>query len=112
MRDNRIKGYAVTLPERIPGLDLPTTREQGVDLIMSAWHGLYAAAGTPVDIQARLAQAMRAALREERLRARYAETLTTVAAEAEVSPQHHTRFLAEEIARLRPLIVAAGQFAD
>jgi tripartite-type tricarboxylate transporter receptor subunit TctC len=112
IRDNRIKGFAVTLPERIPGLDLPTAREQGVDLIMSAWHGLYVAAGTPVEIQARLAQAMRAALREERLRARYAETLTTVAAENEVSPEYHARFLASEIARLRPLIVAAGQFAD
>jgi tripartite-type tricarboxylate transporter receptor subunit TctC len=112
LRDNRIKGYAVTLPERIPGLDLPTTREQGVDLIMSAWHGLYAAAGTPPEIQARLAQAMRAALREERLRARYAETLTSIATEREADPAHHARFLGEEIARLRPLIVAAGQFAD
>jgi len=112
IRDNRIKGYAVTLPERIPGLDLPTAREQGVDLLMSAWHGLYAAAGTPPEIQARLAQAMRAALREERLRTRFAETLTSVAAENEVSPEHHTRFLASEIMRLRPLIVAAGQFAD
>lgn len=112
LRDNRIKGFAVTLPERIPGLDLPTTREMGVDLVMSAWHGLYATAGTPPEVQARLAQAMRAALREDRLRARYAETLTSVAAEAEVNPEHHARFLASEIARLRPLILAAGQFAD
>ena len=59
VRDNRIKGYAVTLPERIPGLDLPTTREAGIDLVMSAWHGLYVAAGTPPEIQARLSQAMR-----------------------------------------------------
>ena len=112
IRDNRIKGYAVTLPERIPGLDLPTTREAGVDLIMSAWHGVYAAAGTPPDVQARLAQAVRAALREERLRARFAETLTTVATESEAEPAHHARFLTSEIARLRPLIIAAGQYAD
>lgn len=110
--DNRIKGFAVTLPERIPGLDLPTTREAGVDLVMSAWHGLYVAGGTPPEVQARLAQAMRAALRADRLRARYAETLTTVAAEAEVDPAYHARFLASEISRLRPLILAAGQFAD
>lgn len=112
MRDNRIRGYAVTLPERVPGLDLPTTRELGVDLIMSAWHGLYATGGTPPEAQARLNQAMRAALREERLRARFAETLTQVAAEREVDPAFHARFLGEEIARLRPLILAAGQFAD
>jgi tripartite-type tricarboxylate transporter receptor subunit TctC len=111
-RDGRIKAYGVTLAERIPGFDVPTAREQGVDLIMSAWHGLYAAAGTPLEMQQRLAQAIRSALREERLKQRFAETLTTVATEAEATPSHHAQFLASEIARLRPLILAAGQFAD
>jgi tripartite-type tricarboxylate transporter receptor subunit TctC len=111
-RDGRIKAFAVTTTERIPGFDVPTAREQGVDLVMSAWHGLYAAAGTPPEIQQRLAQAMRAAMREDRLRQRYAETLTTTATDEEATPAFHTRFLASEIARLRPLIVAAGQFAD
>ncbi len=112
LRDNRIRGFAVTLPERVPGLDLPTTREAGLDLVMSAWHGLYAPAGTPAEIAQRLSQAVRAALREERLRQRFAETLTTVATEAEATPEHHARHLQSEIARLRPLILAAGQFAD
>jgi tripartite-type tricarboxylate transporter receptor subunit TctC len=111
-RDGRIKAYGVTLPERIPGFDVPTAREQGVELVMSAWHGLYAAAGTPPEMQQRLAQAIRTALRDERLRQRFAETLTTVATEAEATPSHHSQFLASEIARLRPLILAAGQFAD
>jgi tripartite-type tricarboxylate transporter receptor subunit TctC len=112
VRDGRIKAFGVTLPERIPGFDVPTAREQGVDLIMSAWHGLYAVAGTPPEIQQRLAQAIRAALRDERLRQRFADTLTTVATEAEATPAHHAQFLASEIGRLRPLIVAAGQYAD
>ena len=111
-RDGRIKAYGVTLAERIPGFDVPTAREQGVDLIMSAWHGLYAAAGTPPEMQQRLAQAIRAALQQERLKQRFAETLTTVATEAEATASHHAQFLASEIARLRPLIVAAGEFAD
>jgi tripartite-type tricarboxylate transporter receptor subunit TctC len=110
--DGRIRAHAVTLPERIPGFDVPTAREQGLDLVMSAWHGLYAAPGTPPEIQARLVRAMRAALREERLRSRYAETLTSLAREEEVDPAYHARFLASEIARLRPLILAAGEFAD
>ncbi|MDB5415725.1 MAG: hypothetical protein JWR10_4060 [Rubritepida sp.] len=112
LRDNRIRGYAVTTPERIPGLELPTTAELGVPLNMSAWHGLYAAAGTPPEIQQRLAQAIRAALHEERLKARFAETFTTIATDAEANPAYHTAFLTSEIDRLRPLIVAAGQFAD
>jgi len=112
VRDGRIKAFGVTLPERIPGFDVPTAREQGVDLIMSAWHGLYAAGGTPPEVQQRLAQAVRSALREERLKQRFADTLTTVATDAEATPAHHAQFLASEIARLRPLILAAGQFAD
>jgi len=111
-RDGRIRAYAVTMPERIPGFEVPTAREQGVDLIMSAWHGLYAAPGTPAEMQQRLAQAMRAALREDRLRQRFAETLTSVATDTEATPAYHTSFLASEIQRLRPLILAAGQFAD
>jgi tripartite-type tricarboxylate transporter receptor subunit TctC len=48
LRDGRIKGYAETLPERVPGLDLPTTAEAGQpSLLMSTWHGLYAPKGTP-----------------------------------------------------------------
>ena len=112
LRDNRIRGYAVTTPERVPGLELPTTAELGVPLTMSAWHGLYATGGTPADVQQRLSQAIRTALREERLKTRFAETFTTVAAEGEAHPAHHAAFLASEIERLRPLILAAGQFAD
>jgi tripartite-type tricarboxylate transporter receptor subunit TctC len=111
-REGRIRAYGVTLAERIPGFDVPTAREQGVDIVMSAWHGLYAAAGTPPEIQQRLGQAIRGALRDERLRQRFAETLTTVATDAEATPAHHAQFLTSEIARLRPLIIAAGQFAD
>jgi len=112
VRDGRIRAYAVTLPQRIPGFDVPTAREQGLDLVMSAWHGIYAAAGTPPEVQERLARAIRAALADDRLKQRFAETLTTVATDAEATPAHHAQFLASEIGRLRPLIVAAGQFAD
>ncbi|WP_424814062.1 tripartite tricarboxylate transporter substrate-binding protein [Roseococcus sp. YIM B11640] len=112
LRDNRIKGFAVTLPQRVPGLELPTTAELGVNLSMSAWHGLYATGGTPPEVQQRLAQAIRTALGEERLKQRFGETFTTVAAANEADPAHHAAFLGQEIERLRPLILAAGQFAD
>ncbi|WP_270933115.1 tripartite tricarboxylate transporter substrate-binding protein [Falsiroseomonas oryzae] len=113
LRDARIKGYAVTLPERVPGLDLPTTTEAGQpSLVMSTWHGLYAPRGTPVEVQERLAAAIRAALREDRLRQRFAELVTAPATEDRATPAFHTRFLAEEVARWRPIIEAAGQYAD
>lgn len=113
IRDSRIKAYAVTLPQRVPGLDLPTTAEAGApDLAMSTWHGLYAPAGTPGEIQERLATAIRAALREERLLARFAELVTAPASQERATPAWHRRYLAEEVARWRPIIQEAGQYAD
>jgi tripartite-type tricarboxylate transporter receptor subunit TctC len=114
IRENRVVPWAVSSPARLPGLpDVPTTAEAGFPSItMSTWHGLYAPAGTPEAIQQRLATALRAALREERLRRRFADLLTDVPDESRVTPAFHTRFLLEEIDRWRPIIQAAGQFAD
>jgi tripartite-type tricarboxylate transporter receptor subunit TctC len=113
LRDGRIKGYAETLPERVPGLDLPTTAEAGQpSLLMSTWHGLYAPKGTPPEVQERLSAAIRSALREDRLRQRFAELVTAPAADERATPAYHRRFLAEEVARWRPIIQAAGQYAD
>jgi tripartite-type tricarboxylate transporter receptor subunit TctC len=114
IRDNRVKVFAVSSAERLAGLpDVPTTTEAGSPSIaMSTWHGLYAPAGTAEAVQERLSAALRAALREERLRRRFADLLTDVPDEARATTSFHTRFLREEIDRWRPIIEAAGQFAD
>ncbi|WP_338662122.1 tripartite tricarboxylate transporter substrate-binding protein [Pararoseomonas sp. SCSIO 73927] len=113
IRDNRIRSYAVTLDRRVEGLNLPTTAEAGEPSIaMSTWHGLYAPAGTPEPVVERLSVAIRAALREERLRARFAELVTEVASQEQATPAAHRRHLAAEVARWRPIIQAAGVYAD
>jgi tripartite-type tricarboxylate transporter receptor subunit TctC len=113
LREGRIKGYAVTLDRRVPGLDLPTTAEAGQpSLLMSTWHGMYAPKPTPPEARARLSQALQAALREERLKTRLAELVTEPASQEHATEEYHTRFLAEEVARWRPIIQAAGQYAD
>lgn len=113
IRDRRIKAYAVTLPERVAGLDLPTTAEAGQPSIaMSTWHGLYAPAGTPQPVQERLSAAARAALKDERLRARFADVVTQPASDERASIAFHRAFLSEEVARWRPIIQANGEYAD
>ena len=114
IRDNRVVPWGVSSPARLPGLpQVPTTAEAGFPSIaMSTWHGLYAPAGTPEAVQERLSAALRAALREERLRRRFADLLTDVPDEARSTTGFHSRFLREEIDRWRPIIQAAGQFAD
>lgn len=114
LKENRIKGYAVTLPQRVAGLEhLPTTAEAGEpSILMSTWHGLYAPAATPAEIRAALSGALCAALREDRLKARLAELVTEPASQERATEEYHRRFLAEEVARWRPIIQAAGQYAD
>ncbi|MBD0272454.1 MAG: tripartite tricarboxylate transporter substrate binding protein BugD [Acetobacteraceae bacterium] len=114
IRDGRVAAYAVSSPRRLPGLPhLPTTAEAGFpDIAMSTWHGMYAPAGTPEPVQEALSAALRGALREERLRARFAELLTEPATEERATIAFHRRFLAEEVERWRPVIQAAGAYAD
>ena len=114
IRENRIKAYAVTGTGRVPGLDgLPTTAQAGrPSIAMTTWHGLYAPRGTPEAVQERLSAALRAALRGEALRERFAKLVTEPATDERATPAYHRRFLAEEVARWRPIIQAAGQYAD
>ncbi|WP_376093270.1 tripartite tricarboxylate transporter substrate-binding protein [Roseomonas sp. CCTCC AB2023176] len=113
IRDRRIKVFGMTLDRRAEGLDMPTTAEAGFPTVqMSTWHGLYAPAGTPEEVQVRLNAAIRAALREERLRARFAELVTEVARPEQADRGYHRRFLAEEVARWRPIIQKANAYAD
>ncbi len=114
IRDGRVRAVAVSSPARLEGLpSIPTTAEAGFPSIaMSTWHGLYAPAGTPEPIQERLSAALRAALADPALRRRFADLLTEPATEERASIAFHRRFLAEEVARWRPIIEAAGAFAD
>lgn len=113
IRDDRIKAYAVSTAQRVPGLDLPTAQEAGLPgFEMSTWHGLYAPRGTPPEAVERLSAAIRAAMRDERLRARFAELQTLTATDEQATPAHHRRHLAAEVARWRVAIQAAGEYAD
>ncbi|TDH59853.1 tripartite tricarboxylate transporter substrate binding protein BugD [Dankookia rubra] len=114
IRDNRVQAWGVSSPQRLAGLPkVPTTAEAGFGgVAMSTWHGLYAPAGTPEPIQEKLSAALQAALRDEKLRQRYAELLTDVPSPERQTIAFHRRFLAEEVARWRPIIQAAGAYAD
>lgn len=67
----RMRPIAVSGPERVPAFpDLPTMREQGVDVTTTGWFGLATPAGVPEPILARLDEALAASLEEPELRQR------------------------------------------
>jgi tripartite-type tricarboxylate transporter receptor subunit TctC len=114
MRGGRVRAYAVTSPERLAAFpDLPTMREAGLTgFEVNVWHGLYAPRGTPRPIVERLSQALNAALRDETVRARFAELSTIPAGPDRANPAYHARHIRAEIEKWGAVIRAAGEFAD
>jgi tripartite-type tricarboxylate transporter receptor subunit TctC len=114
IRAGTVRAFAVTTPERITALpDLPTSAQAGLPgFEVSVWHGLYAPRGTPAPITARLNQALVKALQDEGIARRFADLGTAPVPVARATPQAHREFWQADIAKWRPLIQAAGQFAD
>ena len=109
-----IKAYAVTSPARLDVLpDVPTAVEGGLaDFQVGIWHGVYAPKGTPSEAVERLSKSLQVALKDENVVARFAELGTAPSPEADATPAALKAKLEGEIARWKPVIEAAGQFAD
>ncbi|MET0483895.1 MAG: tripartite tricarboxylate transporter substrate binding protein BugD [Aestuariivirgaceae bacterium] len=109
-----VKAYAVTTKERLDVLpDVPTAEEAGLPgFEVSIWHGLYAPKGTPKEVVDRLSQSLQKALKDENVVARFAELGTAPSSDADATPAALKARLEGEIARWKPVIDAAGQYAD
>jgi len=114
IRAGTVRAFSVTTPERVAALpDLPTSAQGGLPgFEVSVWHGLYAPKGTPAPIIARLNQALVKALETPSVAQRFADLGTAPVATARATPEVHRQFWMADIAKWRPLIQAAGQFAD
>ena len=109
-----IKAYAVTSPKRLDVLpDVPTAEESGLKgFQVGIWHGLYAPKGTPPEVIERLSKSLQTALKDQNVIDRFAELGTTPSPEADATPAALKAKLESEIARWKPVIEAAGQYAD
>lgn len=109
-----IKPYAVTTPERLAIFpDLPTVGEGGLKpLEVSIWHGIYAPKGTPAEATDRLAAALRTALTDEGVIKAMADLGTAPSSAEDATPAALKTRLEGEIARWKPVIEAAGVYAD
>ncbi|MFT3800607.1 MAG: tripartite tricarboxylate transporter substrate binding protein [Burkholderiaceae bacterium] len=75
IRSGRFRALAVTSAQRAPELpDVPTMAEAGVpNMVVTAWFGLFAPAGTPQPVLERLQQAASTILQTPEIRKRFAE---------------------------------------
>jgi tripartite-type tricarboxylate transporter receptor subunit TctC len=109
-----IKAYAALTEERLDALpDLPTAAEAGLEGIdIAIWHGLYAPAGTPDDVVAKLSETLKSALADETIVQRFAELGTAPVPPEAATPQALQEKLLAEIDRWKPVIEAAGVYAE
>ncbi len=112
----KVKAFAVTTGKRLttPALkDLPTLQEEGLKgFNITIWHGLYAPKGTPADVQKKLNEALKVALKDPEFVKKQEGLGAVVVADKRVEPAEHKKFVAAEIAKLSPVIKAAGVYAD
>jgi tripartite-type tricarboxylate transporter receptor subunit TctC len=113
IKANTIRGYAVAAPARLSSIpDVPTTKEAGVDFIFSAWNAMVAPKDTPKDIVAKLADALSKALDDPAIKARYAELGSSAPQGADRGPAGLQKLVESEVARITPVIKAAGVTAN
>jgi tripartite-type tricarboxylate transporter receptor subunit TctC len=114
IKGGKVKAYAVTTKTKVPSLpDLPTMDSAGVPgFEVAVWHGLWAPRGTPKPAIDKLNAALKTALKDAGLKAKFAELGTEPVAEARVTPAALDAHLKAEIAKWGPIIKKAGIYAD
>ncbi|MDP2817159.1 MAG: tripartite tricarboxylate transporter substrate-binding protein [Polaromonas sp.] len=113
----RVKAFAVTTAKPLSKhkllKDYPSLQEMGLKgFDLTIWHGLYAPKGTPPAVLAQLNTALKLALKDADFVKKQEGLGAVVVTDKRMEPAAHKAFVAGEIAKLKPVIDAAKQFAD
>ena len=109
-----IKSFAVTSTERVQSIkDVPTTAEAEMpEFTANAWNAMVAPKGLPPAIRERLIDALGKALDDTTTKKRYDELGSTAPMGAERGPVALQKLVETEMARLTPILKAAGAVAQ
>jgi tripartite-type tricarboxylate transporter receptor subunit TctC len=114
IKSGSIKAYGVTSTKRLGSLpNLPTLAESGLDgFEVSIWHGIWAPKGTPAAAVSKLEAALQTALKDPMVIQRFADLGTEPVPLEQATPAALDSHLKAEIERWKPIVQAAGVFAD
>jgi tripartite-type tricarboxylate transporter receptor subunit TctC len=114
IKSGKIKAFAVTTKEGVASLpDLPTLDASGVTgFEVAVWHALYAPAGTPPAVIEKLAAALQVALQDPKVIERFADLGTVPVSQDRATPAALDAQLQAELGKWKPIIEAAGVYAD
>jgi tripartite-type tricarboxylate transporter receptor subunit TctC len=110
VQSGMLHGIAITSTARLEELkDVPTTAELGMpEINYTMWHGLYVAKGTPKQIIAVLNDALRKAVTDPDVVAKFKQLGTVSYPNKELSPEAHARLFAADLPRVAKLVEASG----
>ena len=114
IKGGKIKAFAVTTKTPVASLpNLPTLDKSGLPgFEVAVWHGLYAPKGTPKPIVDKLSKSLQLSLKDPNVIARFAELGTEPVSQDRATPAALRKHLDAEIARWKPVIDKAAQYAD
>ena len=106
-KQGRVRMLAVISPERNPAYpEVPTMREQGLDMAVGSWQGLFVPQGTPKAVVNRLFQVGTQMMKDPRVTKRLGDSGITIVTSK--SPADFVAFLKSETARFGKVIKDAN----
>jgi putative tricarboxylic transport membrane protein len=103
--DGKMRAIAVTSAQRLPGINVPTLKEQGIDVEIGNWRGVYGAPGITPEQRKALTDLVLAALKTPAWNEAVKKNDWTPAV---LSGDAFAKFVDEEFASLRATMVKSG----
>lgn len=105
IKNEQFRVLAIGAPERVPGIDAPTLKESGYDVIIGNWRGVYGAAGLTPEQRKEVTDAVLAASKSKV----WQDNIKTNAwTESVLTGDDFGKFVNEEHVRLRAMLVKVG----
>jgi putative tricarboxylic transport membrane protein len=105
IKAGKMKAIAVTSATRLPGIDVPTLKEQGIDVDIGNWRGVYGAPGITAEQRKKLTDMILAALKTPSWTEAMKKNDWTPAV---MSGEAFAKFVDDEFASLRATMVKSG----
>jgi putative tricarboxylic transport membrane protein len=105
IRTGKMHAIAVTSEARLPGIDVPTLKEQGINVVIGNWRGVYGAGGITAAQRKALTERVVAATRTKSWAESLAKNNWTPAL---LAGPAFDAFVDEEFASLRAVMVKSG----
>jgi tripartite-type tricarboxylate transporter receptor subunit TctC len=111
IQDGRLKVLALAQDQRSSNMPtVPTYRERGIDLVMSAWLGLLAPAGTPADVVDRICREIASVVKDSEFRATLTDKQDLIPVGS--APQAFADFIKQNRDFWGPIVKASGVALD